>query len=198
MQLESTRMRWGYVRPGGNYTTNGYPTRIPQNVAPSGDGVIPVGHQGSMSKIYLQLLPFGVAATNTFSFQILGWDNVVEGVVGSTFGGSANPQGNSPLWIPTWLGTYQATLGTTSGVAGSDLSTTQVFATTITLTAGPKFGSTPADVQPQGYAGGGAIYTPGSNTIGFLETFTLGFNYIEVIFTTGGVATSCNALWRLR
>lgn len=210
MYLDTLSSRWKPTNPGGNYTNNGYPTRVPTTTLPAalalstgiqavGDGVIQLGAGGTESPIYLDLVPFGVdASTHTFSFQILGWSETT-GTLGNIFGGSSNVQGNLPLWVPVWLGTYQATITTTlPGIAGSDIGSTQSFASAITCTAGPVYGTAPTQSPDGAYAGGAAILTGGTTGVAMVELMTRGFRFLEVIFTTGGVVTSCNALYRKR
>jgi hypothetical protein len=173
---------WALTNPGGNATANGFPSRVPSVAGPSlvaagvvkaGDGVVAIGDQGQYGPRSLLLVPFGVgAATNTFSLQVLGWRATALGV--------------APLWVPVNLGTWQVTLGTAGGVANSDLGTTQLFATTISQTAGGPTNVTP----PDWFA-----VSPGGNAIGMICLRTLGFRFLEVIYSTGGSATSCNALY---
>jgi hypothetical protein len=170
---------WALTHPTGNYATNGYPSRIPTVTAPSGDGVIPFGHMGGYSPGHLLLIPFGAGvATNTMGMKVLGWRSTGLNV------------GNK-LWVPLELGTYAITLGTGTGVALADLTATALFATTITMTGGPTFvTSGAAPVSPDWLQ-----ISPGSNAIGMVAVTSFGFRYLEVIYTTGGVATSCNSLW---
>jgi hypothetical protein len=78
------------------------------------------------------------------------------------------------------------------GIAGSDLGTTQFFCTTMTVTGGPLLVSAgTAPVSDDWFS-----ITGTAVGVGFLQVPTLGFPIMEVIFTTGGSATSCNALWR--
>lgn len=186
---------WALTNPGGNFTNNGYPTRVPTLLAPplgatagtglqkQGDGVIAMGHGGNYSPNNLILLPFGAGvATNTFTMKVLGWR--------PTKLGPGQPA-SAPLWIPVVLGTYTITLGTGTGVAGADLTTTALFATTITMTGGPTFvtaGAPPISLE-------WLQVSPTGNDIGFISVRSFGFRYMETIFSTGGVATSCNSLY---
>jgi hypothetical protein len=180
------------TNPGGNYSINGYPTRIPTITPPSqatsgvtaaGDGVLPIGTpMGNYGVAHVTLIPIGVgSATNTFSMTILGWNRTQLNVANTSF-----------LWIPVSLATIAVTLGTETGVANSELGTTTLFATTITMT-GAAVGVT------SGMAATVLDWftiSPGSNAIGCIRQPTFGFRFLEVIFTTGGSATSCNCLWR--
>ena len=162
-----------------NYSTNGYPTRIPTVTQPSGDGVIAFGHTGEYSPANLILVPYGAgSATNTFSLQVLGWRATKLGI-------------GAPLCIPVSLGTYAITLGSGTGVAGADLTTAALFATTITMTGGPTFETSGAAPVVLDWC----QISPGSNAIGMISCASFGFRFLEVIYTTGGSATSCNALY---
>lgn len=182
---------YALTNPGGNYTNNGYPTRTPTITSPNlvptstglqaiGDGVISFGNLGNYCPGRIFLVPFGVgSSTNTFSLKVIGWTPTKLGV-------------GIPLWVPTVLQTSQVTIGTAAGVAGADLGTTSLFATTITTSYGPTWITTGASpVAPDWFQ-----LSPGSNDIGGIIVESLGFRFIEVIYTTGGSATSCNALYR--
>ncbi len=161
-----------------NYSTNGYPTRIPTTTKPSGDGVIAFGDGGNYSPKHLVLIPYGVGSSSTFSLKVLGWraTNLGLGV---------------PLWVPVAFATYAITVGTGAGIAGADLGTTSLFATTITSTGGPTFiTSGAAPICPDWFQ-----ISPTGNIIGMICQESFGFPVLEVIFTTGGSATSCNALY---
>lgn len=179
------------TNPGGNYTANGYPTRIPKIARPdqvtaqvtsAGDGVVTCGLLGSITAQRLLLIPIGVgSATNTFGMKILGWSMTNLGI--------PNVQ---PLWIPEELVTYAVVLGSAAGVTGAELTSATLFATTITSTGGPTFitsGAPPVSLD-------WFQISPGSNAIGIIMQPTFGHRFIEVVFTTGGSATSCNCLYR--
>lgn len=172
---------WSLVRTA-DYSTNGYPTRTPTTTKPSGTGVIPFGDGGSECPGHVLLLPFGTgASTNTFSMKVLGWHG--------TFFSTINPEVN--LWVPVVLATYQATLGTATGVANSDIDSSHFFATTITISgAGVGVTSGMAATSLDWF-----VVSPGSNDIGVIVQPSFGFKLLEVIFTTGGSATACNALY---
>ncbi len=174
---------WGRTN-ATNYSTNGFPTRVPTVTMPSGDGVIEFGGgaiAGEMAPRGLMLLPFGAgASTNTFLLNVLGWGPTGLGV-------------GQPLWLPETIGQFTVTLGTGTGVAGADLTSTALFATTITATFGPTLVT----------SGQGAyswsdwlILSPGSNALGSIIVPSFGFPLLEVIFSTGGSATSCNSMFR--
>lgn len=188
---------WKLTNPGGNFSNNGYPTRAPQTTNPTqtalstglqaiGDGVIPFGEQigsigGQFCPTNLMLIPIGTGSSTTFGMKILGWRP-------TAINASLGPL---PLWVPVTLATYAVTLGTAAGIANSELGTTTLFATTITSTGGPTFITSGAEPVIPDWC----QISPGSNAIGCIIQASLGFRYLEVIYTTGGSATDCNALW---
>jgi hypothetical protein len=184
---------WKLTNPGGDYTNNGYPSRIATTTAPplnatsgsglqaTGDGVIPFGQDGAEADGWLHLVPIG-SGTGTFSLTILGWRQTKLGV-------------GVPLWFPCPLAAYNVTLGTMAGVVNSDLPTTEVFGQSDTITLGPTLVNSAAPNTVPPIVEGWCSVSPGSNAACFISTPSFGFRYLEVIFTTGGSATSCNALY---
>lgn len=186
---------WQLTNPGGNFTNNGYPTRVPTITRPDkiavstglqavGDGVIPMGHGGAICPQWLRIIPIGVgSSSNTLKLKVIHWKATRLGIV--------------PLWIPEVYGEWTCTLGTSSGVANSDLGTTTLFTTTITQTGGPQLtnAATPAVTVTPAIVEKWFQLSPGSNDIGSITVPSLGARYMEVIYTTGGSATSCNGLY---
>lgn len=193
-QLQLSNANWQRTNPGGNYSTNGYPTRVPTITAPyqatptggaAGDGVIAMGAGGMEAPFHLLLVPYGVGADDTtFSLTVLGWRAT-----------NFSTDLTQPLWVPVTLGVYQATLSATVGVAGSNLGTTQAFADAITVTSGPSFinAAAPNTIPP--ICPNWFVISAAADSIGMISQPSFGFQYLEVIFTTGGSATSCNALY---
>ncbi len=184
---------WQRTNPGGNYATNGYPSRIPTTTRPDqqtptggsvGDGVIPWGLQGNYSSYNLMLVPYGVGTDDqTFKLQVLGWRPTQLNV-------------GFPLWIPVQLIEVTCSLSATTGVAGSDLGTTQMFCDAITYSSGgPSLNNAAAPNTIPPIVPDFALFSNAPDVIGFLIVRGLGFPFLEVIFTTGASATSCNALW---
>lgn len=187
------------TNPGGNFTNNGYPTRIPTITRPDGiavstglqsvgDGVVGIGHGGGVCPQWLGVIPIGAgSSSNTFTIRILHWKETKQGL-----------QGVLPLWVPVTYAEWTVTLGTATGAAGSDIPVTQLFATTITMTGGPTLitnaaaptALTAAPIVPNWFNLGF-----GSNAIGMLVVPTFGAKFLEVIYSTGGSATSCNGLY---
>jgi hypothetical protein len=198
---------WSLSNPGGDSTAASFVSRIPTTTKPPanavaasglaviGDGVIAVGTEGSYAPICLQLVGIGQAATNTFKTNVYGWLDT------SQFGNAENGLAAAPtnpvsLWTPILLATYTWTLGTASGVANSDIGASEVFATSVLQTYGPVYGTGPAQSMQIAYAGGGQIYSPGSNAIAMVELLTEGFSYLEVTFNMNSSASSANCLYR--
>lgn len=172
-----------------NYSTNGYPTRVPTVTPPAGtsglvpDGIIPCGAGGSVANTHVLIVPYGVdASTHTFSLTVLGWR--------PTGVNPGNP--DMALWIPVPLCTVSCTTSTSlPGIVNADVDNTQSFCTTLTMTgAGAGVSSGMAVNSPDWFT-----ITGTAVGVGVLKVPTLGFPFLEVIFTTGGVDTSCNALW---
>ena len=171
---------WAQTNPVASVTATTFPSKIPTTTQPSGDGVIVFGHGGGEDcPGHLMLIPYGAgSATNTMNVQVIGWRATRLNI-------------GVKLWIPVVLCTYAVTLGTGTGVAGADLTTTALFATTITSTGGPTFitsGAAPVSID-------WLQISPGSNGIGMISQRSFGFRLLEVIFNTNSSATSCNALY---
>ncbi len=181
MVIDQLSKEWWALALTANYATNGYPSKIPTVTMPSGSGVIDMAG-GDYVPGHLLIIPIGTgSATNTGSLKVLGWRD--------TNMNPGNPQ--MRLWIPVELCTIAFVLGTGGGVANADFGTATLFATTITMTGGPTFitaGAPPVSLD-------WFEVSPGSNAIGVASVPTLGFKKMELIFTTGGVATDVNALY---
>lgn len=169
-----------------NYTTNGYPTFIAgQATVPTltdvSSATAQVGIElsqpnGGASQNAVQVLPFGVGADDaTFSMRIIGWQKSI-GLVGKEVL-------DTELWVPLVLVEVLCTLSTFVGVAGRYVLDTERLVDIITLVG--TTGNAGVDVD---------IVSPGNNTPGRLLVDLLGSSVLEVQFTTGGSATSCNAL----
>lgn len=170
-----------------NYPTSGYPTRLNTFTHPSGDGIIPMGGSvlagsgGMECPTGILLQPYAIgSATNTFSLKVLGWTPTKLNV-------------GQPLWTNFVIGEFAITLGTGAGIAGGDVLNTELFATTITATYGPLFVTTGQAAYSK-YSWG--FLAPGSNAQGVIFVPSFGCRLLEVIYTTGGSATSCNSLYR--
>ena len=173
--------RWRTV----NATDNGYPSKIPtatepaesfgsnaaqatsaavRNIAPKGRGEGPV--QNGIAVLF-----YGAGSdTNTFSARLVKWVLATEGVA------------NDEVWVPVPLFEVQVALSLQVGIGSRMLASTDRFADTITLTGTTAHAS---DVR---------IRSVANDTIACLKVDLEGPQKLEMIFTTGGSATSCNAL----
>lgn len=182
-----------------NETSNGYRSLIPTATEP---GVLPeIGGGGGVDIVDagtatgksviniirgpgvpgangLFLMPYGLHASvdnKTMSMRVVAWKPV----------GFETP--STMLWIPIPLVEVACTLsGTQIGVANKTLIATEGFADTIALTG------TTANANV-----GVELVSPANDTAGHMIVDIKGAQKIEVIFTTGGSATSCNALFAL-
>lgn len=171
-----------------NQTSNGYVSKIPTTTEPKGDAntatgasVIELGGKaGGPCQNAVLICPYGLHASvdgKTMSFRVIGWRCV--GL------GGASP--DTALWIPVKLVEFACTLsGTPVGVAGMTLIATEGFADTITLTG--TTGNDDVSID---------IVSPADDTIGHVVVDMKGSQKLELSFTTGGSATSCNALYAL-
>lgn len=179
---ELSQQSWAVLRPT-NYSTNGFPAYVPTLTPPSGAGVVPFGHSGAMSARGLLIVPYGAgAATNTFLIKVVGWRATNLGV-------------GFPLWIPIQIGAWTATLGTQPGIVNSDVPATQLFADTILCTYGPTLNNAAAPNTIPPIIPDYASFSPTGNLTGMILVRSFGFRFLEVGFSTGGVATSANGLY---
>ncbi len=172
-----------------NTTDSSYPSRVPTATRPSGTGnaaaqttsaVFDLGLDKQKNGIKQQnaviIVPFGVGSdTNTFSTRVIGWRMV-----------PGNPQSTTPtvdLWIPVPLVDLTCTLSTPAGVAGTEIGSSNLFCDTLAI------------ANTIGVAGQDCVIkTNGANLIAQATVDMQGYQLVEVTFTTGSSATSCNAL----
>lgn len=162
-----------------NQTSNGYVSKLPTGTEPSGDAntatgasVLDIGHKGSVASNGLIIVPYALGSNdNTFSMRVLQWRRI----------------GRDPLtalWIPVKLLEVTGTLSSTPvGIAGKEILNTEMFCDTITLVGT----SGNANVSCE-------IVSPADNTIAHIMLDLKGAQKVELTFTTGASATSCNAL----
>lgn len=174
-----------------NATDNGFPTRVPRTTRPSGVGDNAAQATASavidrsqllddfLGQNVLRLAFFGAGSNNnTFSARVIAWDNVDE---------QASQNDEADIWVPTVLCELAVTLSSTPvGLAGTVLNASQLFADTIALTGTTANDDVSID-----------IVSPANDTIAHVCLDMKGAQLIEVTFTTGGSATSCNALWKM-
>jgi hypothetical protein len=162
-----------------NQTSNGFVSKVATNTTPSGDAgsatgasIIELGSNAGIMSYpnAVVFVPYAVAASNnTFSVRVIGWTRY--GDTSTTW-----------LWIPVTLCEIACTAGTSPGVAAMNIDNTHLFADTVTLTTGD--------------AASTLLSSPADNTIASVMTDLRGAAKLEFSFTTGGSATSCNALYR--
>jgi len=143
--------------------TGSFPSRVPTVTAPTGDGIVndPIV-QGAPD--WVQIVPFGDGADNaTFDCRVIGWKV-------SDLG----------LWVPTILAQAACTLSAAVGVNTYEVTASQRFADTITLT------QVLANVDSK-------LSSPTGDLVGSFQVQTRGCVLIEVTFSLG-TATGANAL----
>lgn len=174
MQIDTRSIPLKAVR-GTNSTASSITEPIPTTTVPTGDGVIPMGETfGEECANSLKLIPYGTTTSgNAFTMKVYQWDVVPP--IRSTIGGL-------PLYVPTLLASFTVTLGNVTGVAGTDVNASQLFATTITLTTGN------ANVSNE-------IISPGSNVLAHIIVDAKGSQFVE-IRTAVSTATDANCLYK--
>lgn len=169
-----------------NTTDSSFPSRLPTFTAPTGIGdaaaqttssVWPLGWgTGGGTQNAVQVIPFGAGSNNnTLSVRVYAWRRV------APHGGDTNRL----VWFPLLICELACTLSATVvGVAGGVVTSTDLFADTITLTTGST-----SDVVVASSAGD----VPGA----YARVDFQGAEYLEFTFSTGSSATNCNCLWVL-
>lgn len=143
--------------------TGSFPSHVPTGTQPTDPGVVgdPVV-QGAPQ--WIQVIPFGDGADNsTFDLRVIGWKV-------SDLG----------LWVPTVLAQAACTLSSAVGVDTYEVTSSQRFADTISLT------QVRADVDSK-------LSSPTGNLVASFQVETRGCAFIEVTFNLG-TATGANAL----
>lgn len=135
--------------------------------------------EGGATENAVKIVPIGVGSDDTtFSLRVIGWDR--------TIGKAGGIVTDTCLWVPIKLVEVQCTLGATVGVANAIADASTRFADVITLTG--TSGNAGVDVD---------IVSPADDTIAHLVVDLKGSAILEITFSTGSSATSCNALWSL-
>jgi hypothetical protein len=176
-----------------NQTSNGYVSKIPTVTEPLGDAgtatgtsVIQLGlpeGQAGLTQNFLFIKPYGVGAdATTFSFKVIGWRVL----------GENTPL---PMWDPSTLAVFQATLESGLPLVGQYAASTTYFADTLTVTSQPLLtGTVSAAAASLSLL---ELYDPANGDPAWVKVPIYGFQKLELSFTTGGSATSCNALLAL-
>ena len=158
-----------------NQTSATFVSKIPTATEPSGDAGTATGASVfDIGKGYAQngvlVTPYGIGSdNNTMSLRLIGWRSIGANAVATL------------LWIPVIICEVAATLSTAVGIVGKTVLDTERFADTLSLTTGND------DVSID-------IVSPTGNVIAHFVADLKGFQKLEVSFTTGSSATSCNAL----
>ncbi len=180
LQTEAGRWRrWRTV----NATDNGFPSKITTATRPApsiGSDAAQAtsaavwelaSNAGGKVQNTIKLIFYGAGSeNNTFLARLIAWNLAHEG----------NP--DVAVWVPTPLFEVTCTLSTAVGVGSRLIASTDRFADTIALTAN----SANDDIDI-------SIRSPAANYPGVVKVDMEGPQLLEMIFTTGGVATSCNA-----
>lgn len=180
MQLETQVQRFRKVR-ATNATDASFPARVPKATKPTGIGdsaaqatasaVFELGE--STGQNLAIIAPYGAGSdTNTFSMRVFGWSRVIE---------PGDPQ--QDIWVPVFLIEVACTLTSAQpGLANKTVNSSQLFCDAISLTAGN--------------AGVSAETLGQTDTAGQVVIDMKGAELLEIVFSTGSSATSCNALVR--
>ena len=169
-----------------NQSSGSFVSKVPTTTEPTGDAgnatgtsiieLVPPGTQGGGGCVQnlVRIMPYGTgSATNTFSMRIIGWSKLP----------SSSPPQKPDLWVPVVLAELLCTLSSVTGVAGSDVDNTQLFAGTIAI------------VGTSGNPGVSLdIVSPANSVIAHVVADMKGFQKLELSFSTGSSATDCNAL----
>jgi hypothetical protein len=147
-----------------NDTASSFAPKVATVTRPSGTGIIAIEQVGRFTRNNVIVIPYGIGADNTTMSARV-----------------ISWREASGLWIPTIVCEVACTLSTSIGVAAQTVLDTERFADTLSLT----LGNAGVDCQ---------VFSPANNTPAHVVVDAKGASVLEVIFTTGGSATSCNAL----
>lgn len=163
-----------------NQTSASFVSKVATATEPTGTGSsaanasVLLMNTGSIAKPpLLQICPFGVGSNNnTFSLRAIGWRQT--GPDGAT----------DALWLPVLLAEILCTLSSSCpGVSGKIVADTEYFADTVAVT----YGNANVSVE---------VVSPANDiSCGHVMVGVKGFPKVELSFSTGGSATSCNALY---
>lgn len=171
-----------------NYATNGFRTLVPTATRPVGVGATDAG----LSAIDIENLGVGAAVQNTVFFKpyAIGADDVTFSIRAWIWtpippvpvGVEAQP--TLTLYDPTLLCELSCIASTVLGVAGGLVGSNERFADTMTITTGNSGLSL-------------EVLSNTSNLAGWARLDISGPFLLDFDFSTGGSATSANALWRM-
>lgn len=172
-----------------NATDSSLPTRTTSATEPSGIGdnaaqatakaVISLNREnisGARVQNRVKIVPVGVGSdNNTFTMAVYGWSRVVDRDK------ELNPE--LDLWIATKLAAFTCTLSAAVGVAGRVLTATDRIADTIAIIG--TSGNPNVSME---------IVSPATDEPAHIVVDLKGAEKLEIVFGTGGSATSANAL----
>jgi hypothetical protein len=159
-----------------NQTSNGYVSKVPTGTAPSGTGssatnasVIDAPTNSLAKPNRLVILPYAIGSNNnTFSVRVIGWMPTADST--------------TRIWIPVLLCELACTVSSSiPGVAAKDVLDTELFADTIAVT----YGNANVSVE---------VVSPAADVVAHAIVNIKSLPKVELSFTTGGSATSCNSL----
>lgn len=163
-----------------NQTSTSFVSKVPLATEPVDDAASATGqaslnmrHGGSITQNGLFILPYAVATDNqTFSLRVIGWRPL--GTADATL-----------IWVPFLLLEALCTADATLvGLSGRLIGATEVFCDTITLVGT----SGNANVSHE-------LVSPADGvSAAHIVVDTKGCDRVEISFSTGSSATSCNAL----
>ena len=164
--------------------TGSFPDRVPTAVMPNYDGLIPSSPNpnfGQTADNTLHLVFFGQGATGTFDAQIIYW-NKLPGLFTQTQLRGVPSIAPADIWIPEIVYNISGTLGSVTGVAGSFIDNTHLFADTLAVTSDTVNVSAAEILSPSG-------------GIASLTLDMSGPQIIEVAFNCDS-ATAMNAIYK--
>lgn len=177
--VDSKIQPWRLAR-SVNQTSASFVSKVPTTTEPKGDAgtatgasVIELSNNGMCGPSAAKIVPFGTTTNdNTFNVRVIGWERL------------PYPSGLD-LWVPTTLAEVTATLGTSPGVDGTLVTSSNLFADTLVLVTGN------ANVSME-------IISPANDTIAHFIVSLKGSMKLELSFSiAGGTATDMNALVKL-
>jgi hypothetical protein len=163
-----------------NQTSAAFVSKVPTLTEPVGDAgtatgsaVIDMVKDSGLSQNLVKVKPYGVGANNTtFSVRVIGWSAVANG-------GNVIPN----EWIPELLGEFACTISSSCpGVSGGVVAATEFFVDTITQT------------YPASATSSIEVVSNAADLVAHAVLDVKGNEKIELSFSTGSSATSCNAL----
>jgi len=171
---------WQRAR-GTNQTSSSFVAKVDTLVEPvtsdtaTGSSIIRLTNGGMVGQNLVRILPYGVGSdTNTFSLRVYAWSQLpVLDIAGHV------------QWVPDLLAEFLCTLTSgQTGVAGGLVAATEYYCDTITQT------------YPAVAVSSIEVCSNAANEKAHIVMDMKGAQRIELTFTTGSSATSCNSLIR--